>query len=71
MPWYGQFGRPVAQDDVLALMQDRISGFLERPYCIKMVDTWKLGQGSRCHIDDANVLTTDLIIHDRQVFGNG
>jgi len=72
VPRNGQYARPVAHDYVLALPQDDISSFLERPYRIKMIDPRKLGQsGLRFDFHDANVLIADLIVHDRQVFGDG
>jgi hypothetical protein len=66
----GQDARTIAHYDMLPLAKDRKSGLFERSYCVKMIDARKLGQGSTCHFDDPNVLATELLVDNRQVFGD-
>lgn len=54
----------VAHDDVLSLTDDLETGLLERPHGVEVIDARDLWQGLDDHFDFADVLATELLVHN-------
>ena len=55
---------------MLPLADDPKTCLLERPHGVEMIYAWKLRQRSSCNFDYVDVLVAELLVDNRQIFGD-